>query len=151
MPPLDARTLDGESLVLAEILEEAETLMARAEEKGVKSLAFPPIGTGLYQVPLDLCTRVMVDTITKRLENGSTLEEVVIVAPLFERRAAGVQPHLGGPLEMGLGGAKIHQPYLAAGAVHDEVGRFDVVPVADGQAIALHLDLWMPLERQCLR
>jgi O-acetyl-ADP-ribose deacetylase (regulator of RNase III) len=55
--------------------------MARAEEKGVKRLAFPPIGTGLYQVPLDLCTRVMVNTITERLANGSSLEEVLIVAP----------------------------------------------------------------------
>jgi O-acetyl-ADP-ribose deacetylase (regulator of RNase III) len=55
--------------------------LARAEEKGVKRLAFPPMGTGLYQVPLDLCTRVMVDTISQHLANGSTLEEVLIVAP----------------------------------------------------------------------
>ncbi len=55
--------------------------MARAEEKGVRRLAFPPMGTGLYQVPLDLCTRVMVATITDRLEKGSSLEEVLIVAP----------------------------------------------------------------------
>jgi O-acetyl-ADP-ribose deacetylase (regulator of RNase III) len=55
--------------------------LARAEEKGVKRLAFPPMGTGLYQVPLDLCTRVMVETISQHLANGSTLEEVLIVAP----------------------------------------------------------------------
>jgi O-acetyl-ADP-ribose deacetylase (regulator of RNase III) len=55
--------------------------LARAEEKGVKRLAFPPMGTGLYQVPLDLCSRVMVDTISEHLANGSTLEEVLIVAP----------------------------------------------------------------------
>jgi len=53
----------------------------RAEEKGVKRLAFPPMGTGLYQVPLDLCTRVMVETISQHLANGSTLDEVLIVAP----------------------------------------------------------------------
>jgi O-acetyl-ADP-ribose deacetylase (regulator of RNase III) len=39
------------------------------------------MGTGLYQVPLDLCTRVMVDTISEHLANGSTLDEVLIVAP----------------------------------------------------------------------
>ena len=58
-----------------------ESVLARAEEKGVKRLAFPPIGTGLYQVPLDLCTRVMVETISQHLANGSTLDEVLIVAP----------------------------------------------------------------------
>ena len=58
-----------------------QSALARAEEKGVKRLAFPPMGTGLYQVPLDLCTRVMVDTISEHLTNGSTLDEVLIVAP----------------------------------------------------------------------
>jgi len=55
--------------------------LTRADEKGIKRLAFPPIGTGLYQVPLDLCSRVMVDTIAEYLTNGSTLDEVLIVAP----------------------------------------------------------------------
>ena len=58
-----------------------QSALARAEEKGVKRLAFPPMGTGLYQVPLDLCTRVMVNTISEHLANGSTLDEVLIVAP----------------------------------------------------------------------
>lgn len=58
-----------------------QSALARAEEKGVRRLAFPPMGTGLYQVPLDLCTRVMVDTISEHLKNGTSLEEVLIVAP----------------------------------------------------------------------
>ncbi len=58
-----------------------QSALARAEEKGVKRLAFPPMGTGLYQVPLDLCSRVMVETITEHLANGSTLQEVLIAAP----------------------------------------------------------------------
>jgi O-acetyl-ADP-ribose deacetylase (regulator of RNase III) len=53
--------------------------LARAEEKGIKQLAFPPIGTGLYQVPMDLCARVMVDTISSHLANGSGLDDVMIV------------------------------------------------------------------------
>ncbi len=53
--------------------------LALADEKGLKSLAFPPIGTGLYQVPMDLCARVMVDTVAQHLANGSTLEEVLFV------------------------------------------------------------------------
>ncbi|MCG6948842.1 MAG: macro domain-containing protein [Acidobacteria bacterium] len=58
-----------------------KSALSRAEEKGIKRLAFPPIGTGLYQVPLDMCSRVMVDTISKHLANGGTLVEVLIVAP----------------------------------------------------------------------
>ena len=58
-----------------------QSALARAEEKGVKRLAFSPMGTGLYQVPLDLCSRVMVETITEHLANGSTIQEVLIAAP----------------------------------------------------------------------
>ncbi len=65
----------------AKLKKTVESILARAQEKGIKRLAFPPIGTGLYQVPLDLCTRVMVDTISQHLANGSTLDEVLIVAP----------------------------------------------------------------------
>ena len=53
--------------------------LRRADEKGIKRLAFPPIGTGLYQVPMDLCARVMVETVAKHLENNTTLEEVLFV------------------------------------------------------------------------
>ena len=53
--------------------------LRRADEKGIKRLAIPPIGTGLYQVPLDLCVRVTSDTVARHLENGTTLEEVLIV------------------------------------------------------------------------
>jgi O-acetyl-ADP-ribose deacetylase (regulator of RNase III) len=57
-----------------------KSCLKRADEKGIKRLAFPPIGTGLYQVPLDLCARVMVDTVAEHLANSSTLEEVLFVA-----------------------------------------------------------------------
>jgi O-acetyl-ADP-ribose deacetylase (regulator of RNase III) len=56
-----------------------ESALRRADEKGIKQLAFPPIGTGLYQVPMDLCVRVMVDTVARHLENNTSLEEVLIV------------------------------------------------------------------------
>jgi O-acetyl-ADP-ribose deacetylase (regulator of RNase III) len=57
-----------------------ESALTRAKEKGVKQLAFPPIGTGLYQVPVDLCANVMVDTICEHLGEESSLDEVLIVA-----------------------------------------------------------------------
>ena len=49
-----------------------------AEEKGAKRIAFPPMGTGFYAVPLDLCARVMIETIKAYLEGETGFEEVVI-------------------------------------------------------------------------
>jgi O-acetyl-ADP-ribose deacetylase len=51
-----------------------------AEANDIKTLALPPIGTGMYQVPLDLCARVMVGAVDKHLKGNSKLEEVVFVA-----------------------------------------------------------------------
>ena len=45
-----------------------ESALKRADEKGLATVAFPPIGTGLYQVPLDLCASVLVDTVSEHLE-----------------------------------------------------------------------------------
>lgn len=55
--------------------------LQEAERREVSSLALPPIGTGLYQVPLPLCARVMVEEIRNHLANGSRLEKVVIAVP----------------------------------------------------------------------
>jgi O-acetyl-ADP-ribose deacetylase (regulator of RNase III) len=49
-----------------------------AEDKGIKHIALPPMGAGFYGVPLDLSAQVTLDTVKKYLENGSSLEEVVI-------------------------------------------------------------------------
>jgi O-acetyl-ADP-ribose deacetylase (regulator of RNase III) len=51
-----------------------------ADEKGLSALAFPPIGTGLYQVPLDLCASVLRDTVTDHLRGPTSLKEVFFVA-----------------------------------------------------------------------
>jgi O-acetyl-ADP-ribose deacetylase (regulator of RNase III) len=53
--------------------------LRKADENGIKRLAFPPIGTGLYQVPMDLCARVMVETVVEHLDGGNGLEEVLFV------------------------------------------------------------------------
>ena len=57
-----------------------QAALQRAEEKGIRQLAFPPVGTGLYQVPLDLCARVMVETVEEHLKRGGSLKEVLFVA-----------------------------------------------------------------------
>lgn len=56
-----------------------QSALLKADESGIKRLAFPPMGTGLYQVPVDLCARVMVETVAGYLANSTNLEEVVFV------------------------------------------------------------------------
>jgi len=65
----------------AKLRRATQAALEKAEERGVRRLAIPPLGTGLYQVPVDLCATAMVETIQTHLRNGSTLDEVVIVAP----------------------------------------------------------------------
>jgi O-acetyl-ADP-ribose deacetylase (regulator of RNase III) len=57
-----------------------ESALRRADEKGLAKVAFPPIGTGLYQVPLDLCASVLLDTVERHLKGPTSLEEVLFVA-----------------------------------------------------------------------
>lgn len=54
--------------------------LKRANENNISQLAFPPIGTGFYQVDLGLCSKVLMDTITNHLEGNTTLKEVLFVA-----------------------------------------------------------------------
>ncbi len=57
-----------------------EAALKLAEKHQVRRLAFPPVGTGLYQVDLGLCARVMVDAVAKHLQGKSGLKEVLFVA-----------------------------------------------------------------------
>ena len=57
-----------------------QAALKQADEKGVTTLAFPPVGTGLYQVPLDLCALVMVDAVEAHLKGSTGLKEVSFVA-----------------------------------------------------------------------
>ena len=67
-----------------------------ADENNISQLAFPPIGTGLYQVDLQLCARVMTETIEQHLSsNGTSLKEVIIVA-LDPREYNPFEPKIGG-------------------------------------------------------
>ena len=54
--------------------------LQRAEEKGIEQLAFPPVGTGLYQVDQKLCARVLNEEVSKHLKGKSKLKEVIFVA-----------------------------------------------------------------------
>jgi O-acetyl-ADP-ribose deacetylase (regulator of RNase III) len=72
-----------------------QSVLRRADEKGITQLALPPIGTGLYQVPLDLCANVMVDTVAEHL-NGKTSLEVVSFVALDSREYKPLQAKIEG-------------------------------------------------------
>ncbi|MGE5344773.1 MAG: macro domain-containing protein [Acidithiobacillales bacterium] len=57
-----------------------ESALKRADEKGLATVAFPPIGTGLYQVPLDVCATVLFETVKRHLEGTTSLKEVLFDA-----------------------------------------------------------------------
>lgn len=53
--------------------------LLRAKEKGLKSIAFPAIGTGVAGFPLDECARIMFVVVLQHLSEGSSLEKVCFV------------------------------------------------------------------------
>ena len=56
-----------------------------AREKGLRSIAFPAVGTGIARFPLDECARIMVDEVIAHASIRSSLEEVRFV--LFDGEA----------------------------------------------------------------
>ncbi len=54
--------------------------LLRADEKGIKTIAFPAIGTGVGGFPVDRCAKVMIDVVSKHLQNEKTsLDKVYFV------------------------------------------------------------------------
>lgn len=49
-----------------------------ASDNNLATLAFPPMGAGFYGIPLDLCARVMTDTIKTFVQGGTSLREITI-------------------------------------------------------------------------
>lgn len=50
-----------------------------AEAKGVRSIAFPSISTGIYGYPVEKASRIALETIEEFLKDNDTLESVTIV------------------------------------------------------------------------
>jgi O-acetyl-ADP-ribose deacetylase len=67
-----------------------------ADEKGVGSIAFPAISTGVYRFPLDRAARIAVTTVAKTLGRTRGIERVVFccfgadVAALYKSELAGL-------------------------------------------------------------
>ncbi|MGH9746876.1 MAG: macro domain-containing protein [Candidatus Acidiferrales bacterium] len=59
-----------------------------AAQKGLKTIAFPAVGTGIAQFPLRECAEIMLREVAKHFEGPTSLEKVSFV--LFDKEALGV-------------------------------------------------------------
>jgi O-acetyl-ADP-ribose deacetylase (regulator of RNase III) len=66
----------GEPEVLASAYRES---LALANQKGLKSIAFPSISTGAYGYPVDQAARVALKTVNEVLGQGTALQEVLFI------------------------------------------------------------------------
>jgi O-acetyl-ADP-ribose deacetylase (regulator of RNase III) len=55
-----------------------QSALAAAKDKGILKVAFPPMGTGFYGISLDVCARVMLQSIKNHVSDGSSLNEIII-------------------------------------------------------------------------
>jgi O-acetyl-ADP-ribose deacetylase (regulator of RNase III) len=55
-------------------------LLKLADEKGIKQLALPAMGTGFYGIPLDRSADVCLNTVKEYLQNKTGIEEIVFCA-----------------------------------------------------------------------
>jgi len=53
--------------------------LLRAEEKTIKSIAFPAIGTGVAGFSMEECARIMLTEVLEHLKSRSTLEKIYFV------------------------------------------------------------------------
>ena len=76
----------------AEKIEQAtKSSLIRADELGIKSIAFPALGTGVGSFPLGECAQIMVGEVLKHPARKTGLERVVFV--LFDQPAYQVFKH----------------------------------------------------------
>lgn len=84
----------GEARLLASAYESS---LALAGERGLASIAFPAIGTGIYGYPLDETTRVAVDAVRGAAPRWPSLERVVFAC--FAEDALRAYERAGVPIE----------------------------------------------------
>lgn len=56
------------------------TALKKAEEKEIRHIAFPPMGTGFYGIPLANSLEIMMRSFEEYLSQGGKMEEIVICA-----------------------------------------------------------------------
>ena len=77
-------TLGGRTSAESLRMSTRNTLL-RAEEKAIKTLAFPAIGTGIAGFPMEQCAEIMLSEVLRHLKSRSSLEKIYFV--LFDDAA----------------------------------------------------------------
>jgi O-acetyl-ADP-ribose deacetylase (regulator of RNase III) len=77
-------TLGGRTSAESLRMSTRNTLL-RAEEKAIKSLAFPAIGTGVAGFPMEQCAEIMLSEVLRHLKSRSSVEKIHFV--LFDDAA----------------------------------------------------------------
>jgi O-acetyl-ADP-ribose deacetylase (regulator of RNase III) len=67
-----------ESDIEKKLIATMQSVLKIAEEKKIREIGFPPMGTGFYGIPLELSARVMFEVIRNHLAGDTVLEKVVI-------------------------------------------------------------------------
>ena len=55
-----------------------DNALKAAKEKGIAKIAFPPMGTGFYGIPLNTCATIMLRAIKNHIAQNSSIKEIVI-------------------------------------------------------------------------
>ena len=77
---IHAASMNLGSGTTAESLQDSvRNSLLRAKEKGLRSIAFPAIGTGVAGFPMDECARIMFEVVAEHLAEGTPLEKVYFV------------------------------------------------------------------------
>src|SRR5258708_32135219 len=69
-----------------------------AAERGLQSIAFPAVGTGIAGFPMEECAEIMLRETAEHLKNGSSLQTVYFV--LFDERAREIFERTGKKLQV---------------------------------------------------
>jgi len=80
----------------------ARNSLARAAEKGLKSIAFPAVGTGIAGFPMRECAAIMLDEAVRHLRGKTSVEKVRFV--LFDHAARQVFEQVWNKMRQGLPG-----------------------------------------------
>ena len=54
-------------------------VLSICEERDIHTIGFPPMGTGFYGIPLNLCAQIMLEILINHLKGKTSLEKVYIV------------------------------------------------------------------------
>lgn len=69
----------GEETTAGNLRSSTRSSLLRAEEKGLKTIAFPAIGTGIAGFRMEDCANIMIGEVLEHLKSHSSLEKIYFV------------------------------------------------------------------------